>query len=264
MNLGLTRNLLFSQTRGLSIQLLASNVFNTVQFSAIDSIVNSPTFGQVTAVRPIAAGAAAVPIQVLMITTKKKPRSSLTSWFDRLTMSDVARPELVEARARPSCGFFHRRRLFSLSCCADLRGSRRRVFRSGTELVLVNVVVRDKSGAVVRGLTRERFQHLRGRQTADGDELRLRGTGRTFADRDVSASATHAGVILSSPSDAGRAKDSPERRVADAAPAAKVEHARRRLIVLFFDLSSMQPEGSPAGGEGGAQLRRFRSWRRRI
>ena len=31
------------------------------------------------------------------------------------------------------------------------------VFRSGTELVLVNVVVRDKNGAVVRGLTRDDF-----------------------------------------------------------------------------------------------------------
>src|SRR5262249_49035263 len=31
------------------------------------------------------------------------------------------------------------------------------VFRSGTDLVLVNVVVRDKSGAVVRGLTRDDF-----------------------------------------------------------------------------------------------------------
>src|SRR5262245_45811593 len=31
------------------------------------------------------------------------------------------------------------------------------VFRSGTELVLVNVVVRDKTGAVVRNLTRDDF-----------------------------------------------------------------------------------------------------------
>src|SRR5712675_799274 len=31
------------------------------------------------------------------------------------------------------------------------------VFRSGTELVLVNVVVRDKSGAVVRNLSRDDF-----------------------------------------------------------------------------------------------------------
>jgi hypothetical protein len=53
MNLGLTRNITFDQTRGLSIQLLASNVFNTVQFASIDTVVNSPTFGQVTAVRPM-------------------------------------------------------------------------------------------------------------------------------------------------------------------------------------------------------------------
>jgi len=53
MNLGLTRNLAFGQTRGASIQILANNVFNTVQFASIDTIVNSPTFGQVTAVRPM-------------------------------------------------------------------------------------------------------------------------------------------------------------------------------------------------------------------
>jgi trimeric autotransporter adhesin len=53
MNLGITRNLTWGQTRGLSIQLLANNLFNTVQFAAIDTIVNSPTFGQVTSVRPM-------------------------------------------------------------------------------------------------------------------------------------------------------------------------------------------------------------------
>ncbi len=53
MNLGFTRNMLFGQSRALSIQLLASNVFNTVQFASIDTIVNSPTFGQVTSVRPM-------------------------------------------------------------------------------------------------------------------------------------------------------------------------------------------------------------------
>jgi hypothetical protein len=53
MNLGLTRNIMFGQTRNASIQLLASNVFNTVQFASIDTIVNSPTFGQVTSVRPM-------------------------------------------------------------------------------------------------------------------------------------------------------------------------------------------------------------------
>src|SRR5947208_7000722 len=37
------------------------------------------------------------------------------------------------------------------------RAEQRSVFRSGTELVLVNVVVRDKSGAVVRNLSRDEF-----------------------------------------------------------------------------------------------------------
>jgi hypothetical protein len=53
MNLGLTKNITFDQARGLSIQLLASNVFNTVQFASIDTVINSQTFGQVTAVRPM-------------------------------------------------------------------------------------------------------------------------------------------------------------------------------------------------------------------
>jgi hypothetical protein len=53
MNLGLTKNIAFSQTRGLSIQILASNVFNNVQFATVDTYVNSPTFGQVTSVRPM-------------------------------------------------------------------------------------------------------------------------------------------------------------------------------------------------------------------
>jgi hypothetical protein len=52
-NLGLTKTLTLSQSRTLSIQLLASNVFNSVQFAAIDTVVNSRTFGQVLAVRPM-------------------------------------------------------------------------------------------------------------------------------------------------------------------------------------------------------------------
>jgi len=54
MNLSLTRNINFGQTtRGLSIQALANNVFNTVQYATIDTNLNSPTFGQVLSVRPM-------------------------------------------------------------------------------------------------------------------------------------------------------------------------------------------------------------------
>jgi len=54
MNLSLTRNINFGQTtRGLSIQVLANNVFNTVQFATIDTNFLSRTFGYVTGVRPM-------------------------------------------------------------------------------------------------------------------------------------------------------------------------------------------------------------------
>jgi hypothetical protein len=49
----LTKNINLGTTRGLSIQVLANNVFNTVQFASIDTVVNSRTFGYVTGVRPM-------------------------------------------------------------------------------------------------------------------------------------------------------------------------------------------------------------------
>jgi len=51
VNLGVTRNLTLGPSRVLSVQVMVSNLFNTAQYSAIDTIVNSPTFGQVTAAR---------------------------------------------------------------------------------------------------------------------------------------------------------------------------------------------------------------------
>jgi trimeric autotransporter adhesin len=53
LNMNLSKNVTFGRTRGVSIRVQANNVLNTVQFSSIDTVVNSPTFGQVTAVRPM-------------------------------------------------------------------------------------------------------------------------------------------------------------------------------------------------------------------
>jgi hypothetical protein len=53
LNMNLSKNVNFGRTRGVNIRLQASNVLNAVQFSSIDTLVNSPTFGQVTAVRPM-------------------------------------------------------------------------------------------------------------------------------------------------------------------------------------------------------------------
>ncbi len=110
------------------------------------------------------------------------------------------------------------------------------VFRSGAELVLVNVVVRDKSGAVVRGLTRDDFS------VAEDDKPQ---TISTFDFEELDRA--DAAKVADAPGDAPVIlPEKPAARPADAAPAPRpagtIDMRGRRLIVLFFDLSSMQPE----------------------
>ena len=40
-------------TRALSVQIRISNLLNLVNYAAVDTVVNSPTFGQVLSVRPL-------------------------------------------------------------------------------------------------------------------------------------------------------------------------------------------------------------------
>jgi hypothetical protein len=49
----LTRDVRLSGNQLVSIQVQATNLFNTVRFGAVDSVVNSPTFGQVITIRPM-------------------------------------------------------------------------------------------------------------------------------------------------------------------------------------------------------------------
>jgi VWFA-related protein len=109
------------------------------------------------------------------------------------------------------------------------------VFRSGTELVLVNVVVRDRTGAVVRNLTRDDF-------AVTEDDRPQTITSFDFEELDkLNADATpkEEPQPVLPPKPAAR----PAEVAASTAPApAKVDMRGRRLIVLFFDLSSMQPE----------------------
>ena len=53
VNMSLSKNFNFSRSRGMTVRIQASNIFNNVEFSTIDSVVNSPTFGQVIGVRPM-------------------------------------------------------------------------------------------------------------------------------------------------------------------------------------------------------------------
>ena len=117
-------------------------------------------------------------------------------------------------------------------------GQRPPAFKASTELVLVNVVVRDRSGAVVRGLTKDDFTisedgKTQVIQTFDAEDL---GTSPDVAALD--AVRVLGGALKAVPSPSGTA--------ASGAPAAATtpppDLRGRRLVVLFFDLSSMQTE----------------------
>ena len=109
------------------------------------------------------------------------------------------------------------------------------MFRSGTELVLVNVVVRDKNGSVVRGLKQDDFSI-----TEDDKPQTITSFDFEELDRaDAAApSAESSPVLPQKPMTAS--KSAPASAAAPSPP--KIDMHGRRLIVLFFDLSSMQPE----------------------
>src|SRR5438105_15820397 len=100
-------------------------------------------------------------------------------------------------------------------------------FKVETDVVLVDVVVRDKSGAIVRGLKKEDFTVLE-----DGKAQRV--VSFDFEQTETQAVPQPAQAVLVSPRSAPTA--------APAKPTEKLEFRDRRIIVLFFDLTSMQPE----------------------
>jgi len=53
LNAQFSRDVRMKGNRGVTIQATASNILNMVNYAAIDTVVNSPTFGQVLSVRPM-------------------------------------------------------------------------------------------------------------------------------------------------------------------------------------------------------------------
>lgn len=104
--------------------------------------------------------------------------------------------------------------------------------KRNVEIVLVNVVVRDKQGNIVRGLKPEDFTVLE-----DGKQQKL--SSFDFEQTDTQALPP----LETQPTIMGVLKNAP----ASGAPAAtpqddKFDFHDRRVMILFFDLSSMQPE----------------------
>src|SRR5580704_8470593 len=100
-------------------------------------------------------------------------------------------------------------------------------FRSKTELVLVNVTVRDRNGNPVRDLKREDFTVLEDNKPQQVISFDLENT-----DAVVSTAATEAALLRPAPT-----------KNADVATVLTTRPLKdRRLIILFFDLSAMQPD----------------------
>ena len=121
---------------------------------------------------------------------------------------------------------------------------KRPVFRGNTQVVSVDVIVRDGSGGVVRGLTAADFE-----VTEDGkpqtvssftfEEISDKPAGPTSVDL-LAGAETRLADQARGQQPAAAPTATPEA----AAPKAMTpeELAGRRLIVLLFDISSMQPE----------------------
>jgi len=110
-------------------------------------------------------------------------------------------------------------------------------FRSNVNLVVVDVVVRDKNGAIVRGLTANDFEVREDNQPQQV---------RSFSFEEVTTAPAAAPALPPLLSAAAPAPGAP---APAAAPVRRDDLAGRRLMVLLFDLSSMQPDELDRAGQ---------------
>jgi len=113
-------------------------------------------------------------------------------------------------------------------------------FRSNVSVVVVDVVVRDRSGAIVRGLTAGDFE-LR----EDNRPQQI----RSFDFEEVTTTAPAATPAPALLTDAAVAPPAATATAKPAAPLRREDLAGRRLVVLLFDLSSMQPDELDRAGQ---------------
>jgi len=109
---------------------------------------------------------------------------------------------------------------------AQTPGTRQFTFRALSELVLVNVTVRDRKGNLVRGLAANDFTVLE-----DGKPQRIASFDVENTEVALPTGVQQAKVLT--------AETAPGTNVPQVDKSAVKD---RRLVVLFFDLSSMQPE----------------------
>ena len=133
------------------------------------------------------------------------------------------------------------------------------VFRSGVNLVLVDVVVRDRTGAFVKDLTADDFELFE-----DGVRQQI----LTFAVEEIAQKAAPletTSTLSAAAIDSGRDAQARPAAPEAAAPATETparpepkpltseEVAGRRLLTLVFDTSSMQPEDVQKGFDSASE-----------
>src|ERR1700678_3703938 len=111
-------------------------------------------------------------------------------------------------------------------------------FRTNTNLVIINVAIKDKSGKAIEDLTKDQFTLLEDGKPQQISVFELEHlNGETLPALEAPAPA------LKTRGPAGtQTTVSPAKAPAEPPPALKPEQLKdRRLIAMFFDLSSMQP-----------------------
>ena len=123
------------------------------------------------------------------------------------------------------------------------------LFRTGVDLVMVDVVVRDKNGAIVRGLKPQDFEITedgKAQSISSFDFEEVSTAAKPMADLStildtgkVALTPTRPPVTAAAGAPAAAPKEAPE---PPKDPVTKEDLAGRRLVILLFDTSSMQPE----------------------
>ena len=211
-NMALSKTMQLGETRSLEIRATINNVFNTVQYSGVDTNVASPTFGQVTS-----AGS----MRSFQFTSRF--RFLMANWITRLAAAGGD----MRACVSGSVQIVPAQDPSGADGQADSRTTM--FFKANAELVLTNVVVRDsKTGEFVRGLKQSDFTVLENGKPQQISSFDFQSVDMATPLKEATVSGLAAG--LNGPG-------------TKAAVVAKPEDLRNhRLIVMFFDLTSMQPE----------------------
>jgi VWFA-related protein len=114
-------------------------------------------------------------------------------------------------------------------------------FRTDVDLVVVDVVVRDRSGAIVRGLTAADFEVREDNRPQQVVSFNIEEVTTTPPDGPPLPAVLAVGAVTQ--------PDQPAAAQAPPVPVRREDLSGRRLIVLLFDLSSMQPEELDRAGQ---------------